>query len=84
MIYKSFIMSNFNQCPMAWHFCYQSSVNKMVKIQERALRFICDDSESALQDLLQNIGVSPLYISRMELMAREVFKIVNNLAQSYL
>ena len=84
MIYKSFIMSNFNHCPIAWHFCNQSSVNKMEKIQERALRFICDDFESPLQDLLQKNGVLPLRISRMKLMAREVFKIVNNIAPSYL
>ena len=84
MIYKSFIMSNFNHCPIAWHFCSQSSVNKMEKIQERALRFICDDFESPLQDLLQKNGVLPLHISRMKLMAREVFKIVNNIATSYL
>ena len=58
----------------------------MEKIQERALRFICDDFESPLQGLLQKNGVSPLHISRsrMKLMAREVFKIVNNIAPSYL
>ena len=59
MIYKSFIMSNLNHCPIAWHFCNQSSVNKMEKIQERALRFICDDFELPLQDLLQKNGVLP-------------------------
>ena len=56
----------------------------MEKIQERALRFICDDFESPLQDLLQKNGVLPLHISRMKLMAREVFKIVNNIAPSHL
>ena len=56
----------------------------MEKIQERALRFICDDFESHLQDLLQKNGVSLLHISRMKLMAKEVFKIVNNIAPSYL
>ena len=83
MIYKSFIMSNLNHCPIACHFCNHSSVNKMEKIQERALRFICD-FESLLQDLLQKNGVLPLHISRMKLMAREVLKIVNNIAPSYL
>ena len=76
-------MSNFNHCPIVWHFCDQSSVNKMEKIQERAFRFICDDFESPLQDLLQKNGISPLHVSRMKLMAREVFKIVNNLVPSY-
>ena len=62
MIYKSFIMSYFNHCPIAWHFCNQSSVNKMEKIQERALRFICDNFESPLQDLPQKNGVLPLQL----------------------
>ena len=84
MIYKSFIMSNFNHCPIVWHFCNQSSASKMEKIQERALRFICDDFESPLPDLLQQNGVLPLHISRMKLMAGEVFKIINNIAPSYL
>ena len=37
-IYNSFIVSNFNYCPLAWHFS-----NKIEKIQERALRFINND-----------------------------------------
>ena len=76
MIYKYFIMSNFNHCPIAWHFRNQFSVNKMEKVQEKALRFIYDNFESPLQDLLQKNGVSPLHISRMKLMAREVYKSV--------
>ena len=64
-------------------FCNQSSVNKMENIQESALRFICDDFDSPLLDLLQQNGVLPLHISRMKL-AGEVFKIVNNIAPSYL
>ena len=37
---KSFIMSNFNFCPLTWYFCSQASTNKIEQIQERALRFI--------------------------------------------
>ena len=84
MINKSLIMSNLNHCPISWHFCNQSSVNKMEKIQERALRFICDDYESPLQDLLQKNGVVQMHISRKKLMAREVYKIVQNIAPAYL
>ena len=51
-IFKSFIMSNFNYCPVASHFCTQFSTNNMEKIQERALGFTFDDFESPLPDLL--------------------------------
>ena len=56
----------------------------MKNIQQRALRFIYDDFESSLQDHLQKNGVLPLHISKMKLMAMEVFTIVNNIAPSYL
>ena len=37
LIYKSFIKSNFNYCPLVWHFCSKSSTAKMEKLQYRAL-----------------------------------------------
>ena len=51
-IYNSFIVFNFNICPLAWHFCSTSSTNKLEKNQERALRFINNDFTSSLQALL--------------------------------
>ena len=75
--FKSFIMSNFNYCPLAWHFCSQASTNKMEKIQERALRFISNDFISPLETLLVLNNATPLHIGRMKLMAIEVFKILN-------
>jgi hypothetical protein len=42
-IYYSFNMSNFNYCPLVWHFCGEVNTKKVEKIQERALRFIYED-----------------------------------------
>ena len=82
-IFKSVIKSNFKYCPAAWHFCTQSSTNQMEKIQKRALRFICDDSESPLLDLLRLNNASFLHISRIKLMVREVVKIVHVKISNY-
>ena len=30
-IFKSFLTSNFNYCPLTWHFCSQSSATKLEK-----------------------------------------------------
>ena len=81
-IFKSFIMSNFNYCPLTWHFCSQASTNKIEKIQERALRFICNDFTSNVETLLLLNNAVPLHIGRMKLMASEVFKILHNLSPS--
>ena len=83
-IYNSFIVSNFNYCPLAWHFCSASSTNKIEKIQERALRFINNDFTSSLQSLLTSTNTLPLHVRRMKQMASEVYKIVNDIAPDYI
>ena len=83
-IYISFIASNFNYCPLAWHFCSTSSTNKLEKIQERALRFINNDFTSSLQALLTSTNTTPLHVRRMKQMASEVYKIVNDIALTIL
>ena len=56
----------------------------MERIQERTLRFINDDSESPLLDLLTSNNRTFLHINRMKIMAQEVFKILHNLSPVYL
>ena len=67
-IYNSFIVSNFNYCPLAWHFCSSSSTNKLEKIQSSV-------------DLNEQC---PLNVRRMKQMASEVYKIVNDIAPDYI
>ena len=43
IIYKSFIASNFNYCPLVWHFCGTVNNNKLEKLQERSLRILYND-----------------------------------------
>ena len=42
-IYKSFIMSNFNYCPVVWMLTSKSSLSKLEGIQKRAFRFVLGD-----------------------------------------
>lgn len=52
-IFHTFILSNFNFCPLAWHFCTEGNTKKMENIQERALRFVYDDFISSYEELLK-------------------------------
>ena len=74
-IYKSFTASNFNDCPIVWHFCSVASTNKMEKIQEMAVGFINNHFLSSTEALLSLSDTSPLRIKRMKLMACEVYKL---------
>ena len=64
-IYYSFIMSNFNYCPLVWHFCGEVNTKKIEKIQERALRFIYQDYNSSYDTLLGK-SKAPVTLSRFK------------------
>ena len=48
--------SNFNYHPLVWHFSSAKSVQKVEKIQERALKFLYKDNDSSYEDLLRRAG----------------------------
>ena len=83
-IYNSFIVSNSNYCPLVWYFTSRESINKMQKIQERALRFVLKDSTSDYNTLLSKCGVDSFRISSLKAMAVEIYKILNDKSPEYL
>ena len=56
VLVQSFVYSNFNYCPLVWYFSSMKSLQKIEKLQERALRFLYNDSKSSYNDLLQKSG----------------------------
>ena len=82
-IYHSFILSNFNFCPLSWHFCSEANTNKIEKIQERALRFIYNDYNSTYENLLIVSKLPTLKVRRLRTMAIEVYKILHQESPSY-
>ena len=83
-IYTSFIVSNFNYCPLVWFFTSRASIMKMQKLQERALRFLLKDSISDYETLSSKGGVDSFRISSLKNMAVEIYKILNGMDPKYL
>ena len=79
-IFHSFVLSNFNFCPLSWHFCSETNTKKIEKIQERALRFVYNDYISSYEILLDLAKIPTLKIRRIRCMALETFKILNGIA----
>ena len=65
LIFQSFVMSNFSYCPLVWHFCGKKNNSKIEKIQERALRIVCDDYTSNYQELISKVGTTSVIQSRI-------------------
>ena len=84
IIYKSFVLSNFNYCPLVWHFCGNKNTDKLEKIQKRGLRFVFNDYDSDYEYLLGRAGLDSLYLSRLKVLASEVYKTLNNQGPAYL
>ena len=76
---ESFILVNFNYCPLVWHFCSSESMKKLERIQERALRLLLDDYVSDYDQLLIKVTKPTLEIRRLKLLATEIFKTIKNL-----
>jgi len=84
IVSESFILANFNYCPLVWHFCSAESMKKLERIQERTFRFLLDDYDSDYDQLLAKINKPTLEIRRLRLLATEIFKTINNLNAPYM
>ena len=56
ILYHTFIMSNFNYCPLIWVFCGKTQNKEIDRVHKRALRILLDDYTSSFDELLQKIG----------------------------
>ena len=84
ILLQSFIYSNFDYCPLVWYFSSAKSLQKIEKIQERALRFLYNDHLSTYGDLLLKSERCTMHVSRLRVFCIEVFKTLNNLNPSFM
>jgi hypothetical protein len=83
-IYRSFILSNFNYCPIIWHYCSLTSAKKLEKLQERCLRLVFNDYCSDYSLLLDKANLPSLTLGRLRALATETYKILNKQCPEYL
>ena len=81
---ESFILSNFNYCPLVWHFSSSKSLTKIENIQKRTLQFLYDDYKSSYSDLLSKAKKTTMTISRLRSLCIEVYKTINSLNPSFM
>ena len=84
LLMKSFVISQFNYCPIIWMYCQRESNNLINKIHERALRIAYGDYESTFDALLEKDGSVSIHQRNIQTLATEVFKTKNNLNPSFM
>ena len=83
-VINSFIYTNFNYCPLVWHFCLCKSSNKIEQIQKLCLRIILNNNESNYKTFLEKSRKTTINITIMRKLAIEIFRTISNLNPPFL
>ena len=65
LIYNSFFEGQLSYCPLIWTFCSRRSNHLINKLQERALRIACNDSNSSCSELLEMANENTIHIRNL-------------------
>ena len=66
ILFQTFIMSQFNNCPLVW-MCHSRGLNnKINNIHKTALRIVHQDKKSNLQDLLQKDKSVSIHLKNLQ------------------
>ena len=84
LVFESFVRSNFNYCPIIWHFCSKVNTEKLEKLQYRGLKIVYNCYESSYEELLTTANLPTLHLGRLRTIALETYKCINNTAPKYI
>ena len=84
ILMKSFIISQFNYCPIVWMYCQRKSNNLINRIHERALRIPYNDYISDFDTLLSNDDSVTVHQRNIQYLTLEIHKTINNLNPEFM
>ena len=84
LIMRSFIMSNFNYCPLIWMFHDRATSSRINRIHERALRIVYRETESSFDELLTKDNPVSVHQRNLQLLMIEIYKAKNSFNPSFM
>ena len=84
LVFNSFILSQLQYCPLVWYNCKKSDLNKLDRIQERALRIVYKDYNSDYASLLKKAKCPDFQTRLKRLLMIEVYKTLHDLNPPYM
>ena len=84
LLMNSFVISQFNYCPLIWMYCQRQSNNVINRIHERALRIAYNDYTSSFTTLLEKDNAMSIHERNIQALALEIFKTNNDLNPSFM
>ena len=80
MLFKAFIESQFNYCPLIWMLHLRTMNNKINRLHERSLRIVYSDQSSTFEELLERDKTFSIHHKNIQSLAIEIYKFVNGLS----
>ena len=82
VVYKTFIKSTFNYCPLIWMFCGKIANNKINRSHKRALRVLHGDYTSTFEELLIKSEEVTVHCSNLQKLMVEIYECTNYISPS--
>ena len=83
ILFKTFVTSQFNYCPLVW-MCHSRTLNNRINnIHHRALRTVYQDKKSSFEELLRKAKSVSVHMRNLRYLATEIFKVKNGLSPSF-
>ena len=79
LLFKSFIISQFNYCPIVWMCHGRGLNNKVNNLHERTLRTVYQDKKSSFETLLKHDKSVSIHVKNLQYLATEIFKVKNDI-----
>ena len=77
ILFKTFVTSQFNYCPLVW-MCHSRTLNNRINnIHLRALRIVYQDKQLSFEELLQKDNSVSVHMKNLQYLATEIFKVKN-------
>ena len=80
MLFKVFIESQFNNCPLIWMLHSRTMNNKINHLHERSLRIVYSDKSSMFEELFQRDKTFSIHHKNIQSLAIEIYKFENGLS----
>ena len=84
VLINSYFYSNFNYCPLVWMFSRAKCLKEVEVLQQRALRFLYNDYNSPLAEILKKSGKVCMEVNRLKYLCIEIYKSINNINPSFM
>ena len=82
ILINSYVVASLNYSPLVWMLPSASSLKKIISLQKRALRFLCNDYEISYEEILSK-STSSMNVKRLRALCIELYKTINKLNPNF-